>query len=235
MLLVGTHHKTGTVWMKSVFNAIAAASGQRFHGGERAALPSDAGVFFQAHSRFDLPTLPVRYRGVHLIRDPRDIVISGASYHLTATERWLDRPDPLFLGRTYRQMLARERTEAGRIRFEMRHSGRRTIRAMLRWDYGDPDILEVRYEDLIQDTDLVLFRRIFAFLGYPEASLDQLCRIAWEKSLFSGQVQNARHVRSGAPRQWRSVFDRELAQEFQAAFGDALVRLGYEPDDGWCR
>ena len=61
------------------------------------------------------------------------------------------------------------------------------------------------YEDLIRDTDLVLFRRIFEFLGHPEGRLDRLCQIAWEKSLFSEQVNQPRHVSSGVLRAvWRT-------------------------------
>lgn len=235
MVLVGTHHKTGTVWMKQVFEAVAQECGQPFFVGHQRDLPSGTAVFFQEHSRFRLRRLGAPYRGLHLIRDPRDVVISAAHYHLTARERWLDRPDLLFLGRSYRQMLACRTTLADQIRFEMRHSGRRTIRAMAAWDDTDPHFFTIKYEDLIQDTGLALFRRIFAFLGYPEHQLDRLCQIAREKSLFSGQVQASAHIRSGTPGQWRTVFNRGLSREFHARFGTALIRLGYEPDDGWCQ
>jgi hypothetical protein len=235
MVLVGTHHKTGTVWMKQVFEAVARECGQPFFLGEQRDLPPGTVVFFQEHSRFEPGRLGSPYRGLHLIRDPRDVVISAAHYHLSAHEPWLDRRRLRFFGRTYRQMLARRTTPADRIRFEMWHVSQRVIRAMAAWDDADPHFLTVKYEDLIQDTGLVLFRRIFGFLGYPEHKLERLCGIAREKSLFSGQVQPSTHVRSGAPGQWRAVFDRELAREFHARFGAALIRLGYEPDDGWCQ
>ena len=41
------------------------------------------------------------------------------------------------------------------------------------------------------------------------------------------------HIRSGDPQQWPCAFNRELGKAFLAAFGDALVRLGYEQDDHW--
>jgi hypothetical protein len=235
VVLVGTHHKTGTVWMRSLFTAVAEACNQGFYAGSQSAFPAGAGVFFQSHSAFDLPTFPYPYRGLHLIRDPRDVVISAARYHLTAKERWLDRPPRWLGGRTYRQELLALPSLDARIRFEMTGVGGRIIRAMMAWNYADTNFLTIKYEDLIRDTDLVLFRRIFSFLGYAEAQLEHLCAIAWEKSLFSGRVERPDHIRSGKPAQWREVFSRDLSREFHARFGSALIGLGYETDAGWCQ
>jgi len=234
VMLVGTHHKTGTVWMRSLFEAVAEACNQGFYAGTQAAYPAGIGVFFQPHSAFDLPTFPYPYRGLHLIRDPRDVVISAARYHPTANEAWLDYPKPWLGAKTYRQSLIAMSSAEERIRFEMAHVGGRVIQAMAGFDSGNPDFLTIKYEDLVEDVDLVLFRRIFTFLGYPELQLDQLCQIAREKSLFSGLVNRPDHIRSGVPAQWQKVFSRELSREFHACFGSALIRLGYEPNAEWC-
>lgn len=152
-----------------------------------------------------------------------------------ACQQWLDRPARWLGGCTYREQLLALPTLDDRIRFEMTHVGGQVIGAMVAWNDADAHFLTIKYEDLIEDADLVLFRRIFSFLGYPEAQLDRLCRIAWEKSLFSGRVDRPEHVRSGKPAQWREMFGRDLSREFHARFGPALIRLGYEPDARWCQ
>jgi hypothetical protein len=235
VVLVGTHHKTGTVWMRSLFSAVAAACNQGFYAGSQSAYPAGSEVFFQDHCAFDLPTFPYHYRGLHLIRDPRDVVISAARYHPTANEPWLDRPARWLGGQTYRASLLALSSVEERIRFEMDGAGGNVIRAMVAWNTSDKNFLTVKYEDLIQDVDLVLFRRIFTFLGYPDAQLDHLCKIAWENSLFSGRIDRPKHVHSGKPAQWREVFSRDLSREFHARFGSELIRLGYETDAGWCQ
>ena len=52
--------------------------------------------------------------------------------------------------------------------------------------------------------------------------------IARGASLFSGP-QDAQHVRSGQPEQWRAHFTPELHAEFVKRFGRVAERLGYLP------
>ena len=170
---------------------------------------------------------------MHLIRDPRDLIISGVFYHERCTsERWLTVPNPKFQGLSYQQTLAGLPSLEEKIRFEMLHIGGSTIRDMLAWNYGRPQFYEAKYEDLIEDVELRRFRDIFTFLGYPEEQMDELLQIAFNCSLFSGRVNG--HIRSGLPRQWQSYFTKPLHRQFLEHFGDALVRLGYEQNDQWC-
>jgi hypothetical protein len=235
-VLVGTHHKCGTVWMKDIFSAVCDRLSLVFYIGEQRHLPRRYDVFFQDHSRFRFSSLAGAHRGLHLIRDPRDLIISGVFYHERCTsERWLTDPAPQFHGRSYQQTLAGLPSLEEKIRFEMLHCSGSTIRDMLAWNYGRPTFYEARYEDLIEDVELRRFRDIFTFLGYPEDQMDELLQIAFEGSLFSGRVNAPPgHVRSGQPRQWQSYFNKPLYRQFLEHFGDALVRLGYEQNDQWC-
>ena len=232
-VLVGTHHKCGTVWMKDIFSAVCDRLSLVFYIGEQRHLPRRYDVFFQDHSSFRFSRLAGAHRGLHLIRDPRDLIISGVFYHERYTsERWLTVPNPKFQGRSYQQTLAGLPSLEEKIRFEMLHIGGSTIRDMLAWDYGRPAFYEAKYEDLIEDVELCRFRDIFTFLGYPEDQMDELLQIAFDGSLFSGRT--SAHVRSGQPRQWQSYFTKPLHRQFLEHFGDALVRLGYEQNDQWC-
>lgn len=234
VLLICTHHKTGTKWMKKVFSAICEKYSWRFQEGDIRRCPSQCDVFLNWNSQVITSQTKVGYRGLHLIRDPRDVIVSGAFYHQTASEDWLHKRRLGFIGRTYQQAINRQESIADKIRFEMEHASGQVIRDMLNWNYSDPDIIECRYEDLIIDVELREFRRIFIHLGFPSEAMDEICEIAWKHSLFSGEVTDTQHIRSGQPGQWAGIFDRSLRYRFLELFGDALVRLGYEPNDAWC-
>lgn len=234
LILVGTHHKTGTKWMLSLFEGFCDALGDRLHGGTQQALPPSARVFFQDHSRFDFASLGRAHRGLHVIRDPRDVLISGARYHARSAESWLHQRRLGLWGRTYQEAIRRRRSLRDAVAFEMDHAGGATIREMLAWDRGRPEFFEAKYEDLVGDRDFSLFRRILSFLGYEPADLPVLERIVRERSLFfGGRVDDPSHVSDGRPEQWRGVFDDRLRRRFLARFGDALERLGYRADGEW--
>jgi hypothetical protein len=234
LILVATHHKTGTVWMRKVFQTIARVHSLRFHVNVQDSLPANTDIFFQNASKFELGTLPRSYRGVHIVRDPRDVIVSACFYHQKAAEPWLHIPDPALDGKTYQQALNELPTLEDKLSFEMRHATRRVIDAMAAWNYQDRNFLEVKYEDLIVDVDLVLFHRIFQFLGFPGQVIPSVLAIALDQSLFSGKSNSGRtHVRSGAAAQWPRYFETRHKAEFLGLFGDVLVRLGYEADDTW--
>ena len=79
-VLIGTHHKTGAVWMSSIFNSVASYYDWKFYanrGNKYLIFPSsNFDIFFQYQSYFDFQKL-YNYTGLHLIRDPIDIIVSG--------------------------------------------------------------------------------------------------------------------------------------------------------------
>lgn len=227
--LVGTHHKTGSAWMTDVFRQICEYRGTLFFSGWQRDAPASCVVIFEDHSKFDLAALAVPFRGLHMIRDPRDVIISGAFYHRHAAEKWLHRRQWRFGLKSYQTAINACPTEEEALLFEMENAASHTIREMLNWDYTNPRFFEVRYEDLVQDRSLEIFRRIFIFLGYEEAELPSLLEIARQNSLFSG-CRKPHHVRSGKVAQWKEHFTPALRARFVELFGDALERLGYEAE-----
>jgi hypothetical protein len=232
-VLVGTHHKTGTVWVSSIFARICQEFRLKFFAGSPKDLPGDFQVFFQDHSRFNLAGLMTPYRGLHLIRDPRDVIVSGCFYHQCSEEPWLHVKQKNLGGLSYAEKINSYPLLDDRILFEMEHVGLEGIQEMLNWNYATPDFFEVRYEDLIADSDLMLFHRIFLFLGFPGKCIPELLEIAYAASIFSGNVSKSVHVRSGKARQWEQYFNPRHKSRFVELFGDALVRLGYEESNDW--
>lgn len=232
-ILVGTHHRSGTMWLSSIFNGICEEFGLKFYSGEQEKMPKDFDVFFQHHSRFDPGQLQVEYRGLHMMRDPRDRIVSGCFYHQKSEEEWLHTRRDEFGGLTYQEKINSYESLDDQIMFEMENSGLYDIREMLDWNYKNPAFFEVKYEDLISDENLILFQRIFAFLGFPSKAIPQILSISYDNSLFSGSLRNSIHIRSGETRQWEKYFNPGHKARFLEIFGDALIRLGYESNDDW--
>ncbi|MEO3470297.1 sulfotransferase domain-containing protein [Roseomonas sp. CAU 1739] len=228
-MLVGTFHKTGTILMLTVLRRIAAHLGYQLWVPNRNPPPETWDIMFHAHSTFSSELLEKPHRGAVVIRDPRDIIISGAFYHArTDSDRdpWLYEPNARFGGRSYHEAIAALPTDAEKFIFEMDNFGTRTIANMRRYLDLSPDFIRVRFEDLTTDVELAEFRRMFTWLGIREADIDKALRIAQRSSLFSGEV-STKHVRSGKPAQWRQHFTPELHAEFHKRFGDVAEQLGY--------
>ena len=143
-LVVATHHKTGTVWMDGVFKALAGDLGARYinfraqYEDMKGLLGSpfvlfcydlDFGEYASLLDREDVRTL-------HLIRDPRDVVISAMHYHKASRETWLHEPIPGYDNLTYQRALRALPTRYAQYVFEMDNSSASTLRDMAAWRYG---------------------------------------------------------------------------------------------------
>jgi hypothetical protein len=241
-LVVATHHKTGTVWMDGVFKELAGDLGARYlnfraEGGELEGLLSSPFVLFCYDSDFgEYASLLDRedVRILHLIRDPRDVVISAMHYHKASRETWLHEAIPGYDNLTYQRALRSLPTRFAQYVFEMDNSSASTLRDMATWRFGRTNCFEARYEDLRQDEELVYWRRIMAFLGLDSSQQLMGARRFWQNSLFGGLPRlGNKHVRSGAVGQWRREFTPALAHAFLQRFPGLLQSLGYETNDRW--
>jgi len=240
-VIVATNHKTGTVWMKEVFTAIAehlcVPFGLFDEKAEPDILDQAPQILFCNSAGRGLCSWMAKHpwwRVMHIIRDPRDVIISAMHYHCTATESWLHQTRADLGGLTYQQKLKSLPDDHRRYLFEMNRKSRRTIQSIRKWNYALPNSVECKYEELIEDIQGVAFRRCAAELGFAGKELLTCEEIFREKSLFSKtSVQEKAHVRSGRTRQWEKVFDAYLAREFMNRFGNILAELNYESDNSW--
>jgi hypothetical protein len=241
-IVVATHHKTGTVWMASVFKALAKKLRANYldfweHYGKLDPLLNKPFVVFNYDSNFGQHAGLLRREDVrilHLIRDPRDVLISAMHYHKTSDEPWLHKKVPANDDIDYQRKLNSLATPFDQYIFELEHSTNTTIEDMLDWQYGRANCMDVRYEELFQDRDMKLWSSIQEFLGFDAAEQAFGKECFWKYSLFGeAPGANRRHARSGEVQQWRHEFSPELAQAFVDRFPDALQVLGYETDDRW--
>ncbi len=240
------YHKAGTHWMKGILKRICERyemnwdrieHSQLFGEGpktiQQALLKND--VLIDGHSRIDLADLPP-YRGSHMVRDPRDMTISGYFYHLWSSEKWLHVAKPKFEGRTYQELLNSLNQEDGLIQEIERFSG--SFRKMIEWDYNNPDIFELRYEELLTDEGTI-YRKLFQHYGFNSQAVERGLRIAKRSSFEArakrqvGTVQEKSVMRSGKPGQWRDYFTDPVKNRFKELVGDVLIELGYEKNNDW--
>jgi hypothetical protein len=230
-VVVATHHKTGTVWMDGVFKAIADDVGAQYvdfrsEYGWLEKVLQEPFILFNYDSDFrDYAHLLDRedVRILHLIRDPRDVLISAMHYHKKSAESWLHTPVPGYNNITYQRRLRELPTRLEQYVFEMEHSTAGTLRGVMGWQYGRANCFEARYEALRQDADLSYWTRIAGFLGFDEAERQSCRRRFWQNSLFGGLSRlGNKHVRSGDVAQWKREFNRELAYAFLDRFPTVL-------------
>jgi hypothetical protein len=190
------------------------------------------------------------FRASHFIRDPRDLVVSGYYYHLWTNEEWAKAEDfdwdfltglPKFVCveadparrpqrisyQTYLNTLGPERG----MLMEM-VSRERTFDQMRRWNFDNPRILEMRYEEIVGNEEAAC-SRLFDHYRFSAALRTRGLELAREFGLNNLAKRERSHVRSGAPDQWRTHFTPAVKEHFKHAHGDLLIRLGYERDYDW--
>jgi hypothetical protein len=229
------HHRVGTDWFDGVLGAISQHYGLRFQHCTQDELKTNTDIFLQDHSAVDVSILPP-FSGSHIIRDPRDIVVSAYFYHKWTREWHVHIPKVEFGGLSYQQHLNAIPQEEG-ILAQMRNT-RGSIRPMLQWDYNNPDFVEITYENIIEHEEQT-FYDIFKHYGFSHTEATASVGIAKEFSFERktkrkiGMVEENSHLRSGRTNQWEDIFSDQHKEYFKTHFGDVLITLGYEANHDW--
>lgn len=245
LLCVATHHKGGTVWIKQIVHSLSAALNIPWVGvwGQRQVqdIPLEGRAFLvNWHGYF--PTIVWKSTDaafLHVIRDPRDILLSGCQYHQTAGpkgEKFLHTPREDLGGKTYQEHLNALDTEEEKLLFEMRGKHAETLREMREWPNDHPAQMTLCYEDLMQDKEAKLFDTAMDHWGLNTQEKAKAKEIFFEKSLFGGtDAETARkgHVQSGKIERWKTELPKNTAHTYIAEFGDDLIALGYANDKKW--
>lgn len=223
------HHRAGTLWFTQVLSHVARFYGLSFESGSfRSAKPTaDVVVLWDSPSMFE-PDRP--WKGSHVIRDPRDMVVSGYHYHRWSEEPWLHVPRDSLGGQTYQEAL-NAFDEADGLSLEIREFASWS-REMADWDYGRPETLELRYEDIMANEGEE-FRRLFEHYGFSERATRVGLEVAANHSLTRLGTREGSHMRSGKPGQWQDTFTEQHVALFKHLTGNLVVRLGYERDENW--
>lgn len=179
-------------------------------------------------------------RGFHVIRDPRDLAVSAYFSH-----RYSHTVENL-------PVLAQQRLELERL---SKTEGFLLVLGSLAglmsdletWNYKQPTILELRWEQLVRDP-FSGFSRIIRFLGLNSAGsggkvvlgeddlLDVLKQFSFQalsRGRQPGEEDPASHYRKGVPGDWVNHFEPMHKLYFQRHYPQLLSRLGYEEGADW--
>lgn len=232
LAFVATHHKVMTTYFNAVLQPLAFGLNRRFQRVNTEQPSPGAQIVLSMHGKLDLAGLG-RYRGVHIMRDPRDMIVSGYHYHKWTLEEWVHRPDAN--GRSYQQKLAEADPHDG-LFLEIDHFIYFYRQTLADWDIANPDVIEIAYEDLMGPERDTLYARIFSHLGLDGRDLALACDLM---RLFAAQSRTGRkpgavagksHLRSGKAGQWKQELCADHLAYIERELGPILRKFGYGPD-----
>ena len=232
------YHKMGTIWLTQLLRGIASKfdmtleisnnNGDRHNGSD---------ILIANHSQLCLEDLG-DYVGSHMIRDPRDAVVSAYYYHLWTDEAWVHQKSEQYGGRSYQEFLNGMNEEEGLAEEIRRFETYIQHYRLQEWDYQNPRILEIRYESLIAD-EQTEFRKLFEHYGFSESAIKDSLELAESLSFKNvakrklGAKKSKSHLRSGKPNQWVEILNSSHRQLVKSLWGDLLIQMGYENDLNW--
>ena len=190
------HHKCATGWIDSILRETCFHLGWRFRIVHRPVDFAEYGTLgrlveveqpdvlaYTNADRTHLAGLPP-FRGFHVIRDPRDVIVSGyfSHRHSHPTEGWPELA-------AHRQKLLQTSKDDGLL-LEMDFS-KAWLGPMRAWDYTRPDVLELKMETLTANPT-ASFCAIYDFLGLLDHAEPGLARRAWATLVMKVNVLNRR-------------------------------------------
>ena len=243
-ILIGTHHKTGTVWLGSVFRVFAKLMNIEFYNISKSYIDPDEkknlfkhinefnskAIYFDHHSKF--PDIPIKnkhlFKGIHIIRDPKDVLISGTLYHAWSEEKWLHIPQDKFNGMTYQEKINAFDNIEDKIEFEMNYSSKNTIKSMV--NFKTKNIyLNIKFETLMIDKYFDEVMNIAKHLELEGEEIIFLFRAFYNESLFGkkGNVKK-KHIQPKVKKdEYKDILELILIDKFNDEFGYDRFELGY--------
>jgi hypothetical protein len=267
------HHKCASTWLNDIAREMCAAAGMSYaHVHSPHMFEEDLGSFVSG-KRVDFLTYANanrryvsaldNFRGFHVIRDPRDIVVSSYFSHLHShpTTDWPELVDHR------RRLQAVDKDQGLYVVIDFLAG---VFDDIATWDYSDPRVLELKMEDLVLMPEELLIKA-FGFIGLVDEArtgltggmaaalssvkrrrsalvpfrlvplpatvvIDTLRRNAFARKSDGrapGVERVDSHYRKGVAGDWLNHFGPGHRAYFKDRYGDLLVRLGYADGTGW--
>lgn len=210
-ILVGTHHKTGTVLLAKVFRVAArlmevprSKENKTSSSGACAELfrTRSAGVCIEEHTseRTTATWLTDGTPFLHVVRDPLEMCVSAYQYHLQGTEPWLNLPRAELGSKTLQSWYV-ERSEREGVAFECTRIMNELVDEALVFNAtrGREATLSLFFEDFSADYDREM-RRIFDFLDSGDRAA-ALVKLASQYDLARHSAGDERHVSASEAKQ----------------------------------
>jgi hypothetical protein len=223
------HHKCGTQYILQIVQKVC----------EQISLPifvnecQPAGIsVFENSSYFHFEELGITdFKGVHIIRDPRDIIVSGYFSHKfshSLDSKWGQK----FL-KPRRELLHQLSLEDG-LNLEIKTGY--SLKELSYWKYNHPNILEIKFEEIIYNPNLG-FKKIFDFLEMLEMDLNKITNQINFNTLsegrYPGEEVKTSHYRKGISGDWENYFSLSNKEYFKKTWPGLIQKLNYDKDDNW--
>lgn len=198
------------------------------------------------------------FRGIHVVRNPVSVLVSGYHYHRRTIERWCVNRDfnenlPItpprvfpsrmhypeewklnylrgLKGLSYQETLRQLPVTQG-LSFELEHATRWTIEDMRDWQLDPKRIKEIQFEQFSQDFDGT-FTQIFQQLNFPPALLQRCLKLARKHDFArTSEVKLARnqHFTNSDSRDKRQGLTPQHLERIEEIAPGLIQRLGYNP------
>jgi len=262
--VIVTNHKTGTMLMQGILREYCAKYrlrllelNQHLSGNKDQVDPEcdfqGYDFIFVTHAQhFEklVNAVPyLRYRAVHLTRNPYEIIMSGVRYHQVTDEGWCNKK--LFVSDqkghcgfkriaaydvdkngqvgdyTYREIM-NSLPDEGKVEFEIRNHAAtfgtiNSIDHFLKRFRGDGNVTTIRLEDIGTDECVA---HVFKFLALNEEFADNYRSKVGSKQWLGKHVTN-----KDGKDTYEGAFNERLYHLFAAEFGASVLReFGYAPD-----
>jgi tetratricopeptide (TPR) repeat protein len=233
------HHKCATTWISSIIESVSQNAGlcsAKIHNLEMIQKDKLKNIQFLSDTNSASIGSELlngfNYAGFHVIRDPRDIIVSAYFSHKKthASGEWLIE---------HRKKLKSVDLDQG-LRLEMDFRSDE-LKALRNWNYKNPKVYETRFE-IITVNALNEFRKIFKFLGiFPEFLSNHLLENIIQAHSFDrlskgrkpGEEDSGSHYRKGIHGDWVNYISGKNKDYFKGKYGQLLIDLGYEDDFDW--
>ena len=256
-ILVFSYHKSGTTLFDRVMRSVAERFGLsiRVQYGLAHDIDRATDIVLLPHSLLGFG-LARDYRAVRIIRDPRDIWVSGYLYHRHTAEAWctntnFDPRPPItyprvdfsmqhrperwkrtwlsrLKGKSYQQNLL-DLDQAEGLAFELDGYTGCTLAAMQTWRQL-PGVLDVKLEDIARDFDGTMCT-IFRHLGFSADEVEAAVQLAVKEDINrmddATLAANA-HINSRTLSKWRTLLLGRQVCDFEQRYGGLILSLGYE-------
>lgn len=239
------HHRGGSRFLSKIFGEIAYRNNwtyqEKYGLVESVCEPTNVVIF--AHSLLRPKILTPPFKGIRIVRDLRDTIVSGYLYHKRCRELWCIHtnhsmespimfPDVPYIlehypetykinyiknlkGKSYQEnLLMRDQIEG--LRFEMYNYGLWTFKALEHWKETNASIKQIDFEKLIKKPRET-FQEIFSHLNLNSQTAEEALRVVDRyhfNQMSKAQVESDLHISSRSVTRWKNFFDDQLLDEF---------------------
>ena|SRR3989344_3520188 len=223
------HHKCMTVFFTRLLGSVAVRSGKSIVESDDAVWPGDTHIMVSWNGGVSLETVPIDAVISHVVRDPRDVIVSGYFYHLWCSETWCRVPDKQFGGRSYQEYLnAVSRSEG--LAAEIVRS-RDDVGPTVKWmKEKSRQVFHIRYEEAFGN-ELEIFSPLLDAWELDNVEKEVAKKTITNNSFAvmkaAGNVGKRHHARQGSPGDWKNHFESSHIELFKVKYKGVLEDLGY--------